>query len=132
VGFGGGTGGNTAIQDILNWTYSTQDPGQPGGNAVVAGAPAAGATPAASTSTVAAVQPLAASVVPQAPSTIAAPSNANDGTSGPVPQLSVSAGGRPATVLQSASIDALDAALELDFGDGSVARKALRRLTSGQ
>jgi hypothetical protein len=47
VGFGGGTGGNTAIQDILNWTYSTQDPGQPGGNAQVAQAPAATAAPAA-------------------------------------------------------------------------------------
>jgi len=23
VGFTGGTGGNTAIQDILNWTYGT-------------------------------------------------------------------------------------------------------------
>ena len=31
VGFGGGTGGLTAVQDILNWTYTTQDPGQPNG-----------------------------------------------------------------------------------------------------
>jgi hypothetical protein len=127
VGFGGGTGGNTAIQDILSWTYTTLDPGQPGGTSLVAGAPAGGAAPAASTSG----QALAPSVVPQALSATAAPSQANGGTNGPAPQLSVSASGRPARVAQSASIDALDAALELDFGDGSVGRKALRRLTRG-
>ena len=28
VGFGAGTGGNTALQDISAWTYTTQDPGK--------------------------------------------------------------------------------------------------------
>jgi hypothetical protein len=46
VGFGGGSGGLTAVQDILSWTYTTLDPGQPGGTSLVAGAPAAGAAPA--------------------------------------------------------------------------------------
>src|SRR5262249_57174679 len=70
VGFGGGTGGNTAVQDILNWTFSTKDPGQPNGGAAVAQAPSATAAPAAGV--LAAGTPTthpASSVTPAAPST---------------------------------------------------------------
>jgi hypothetical protein len=86
VGFGGGTGGLTAIQDIMNWTFSTQDPGQPNGGAQVATAPTATAAPAAvvapstapstdpasSTTAVAAPPAAARSTKPASPAPVAA------------------------------------------------------------
>jgi hypothetical protein len=49
VGFGGGSGGLTSVQDILAWKYTTQDPASGGGGS---GSAAAATAPATSAVTV--------------------------------------------------------------------------------
>jgi hypothetical protein len=87
VGFGGGTGGNTAAQDILTWTYTTQDAGQPNGGggqttqtatttaapALVAAPTTASSTPttASSTSTAGGAPATASSTDPASPAPVA-------------------------------------------------------------
>jgi hypothetical protein len=67
VGFGGGTGGNTAVQDILTWTYSTQD--YKGGTAGASSPSPAGSSPPAASAQPAAVLPsTAAGTSPVLPS----------------------------------------------------------------
>jgi hypothetical protein len=61
VGFGGGSGGLTAIQDILNWTFNTQDPGQPGGGNSATTASTTTTTPTATASPAVMAAPATAS-----------------------------------------------------------------------
>jgi hypothetical protein len=67
VGFTGGTGGLTAVQDIQTWTYTTQD-AKNGASSPAGGSPAiAGAQPAAAvlpSSTAGGVSPVLASPAP--------------------------------------------------------------------
>jgi hypothetical protein len=121
VGFGGGTGGLTATQDILSWTFNTQDLGQPKGSAQTSSTSTA--TPAATTTSVLVAAP---STTTTSSTTSTAGSQAPAASNDPASSTPVAA-----VIPQSASdTAALDSVLE-SYSKAPKSRKsALVRLVS--
>jgi hypothetical protein len=113
VGFGAGTGGNTALQDISAWIYTTPDPGGVASARAIAGAASAAAVSAG-----------AAPLTGQATLTFAAPANTqglttnrpsstSGATAGSVTRPGQATNGRRSVVPQApSSTAAVDAFLE--------------------
>jgi hypothetical protein len=105
VGFGGGSGGLTAVQDILNWTFTTQDPGQPGGGSPAMATTASTPTATASTAVMAAPAAAASTDPPSSTTTASgAPASApSKGSASPATVARVI----PQSVGETAALDAV-------------------------